>query len=98
MSLPFNFVTDRIVNDKIYPAFSQWSATPYTPGWRLFAHHWPNTVPFELLEHCRTHNYPCSISTNGPGFYAIVIGFFNFAFLKNYLHCCFLTLMLITLN
>ena len=78
MSLPFNFVTDRIVNDKIYPAFSQWSATPYTPGWRLFAHHWPNTVPFELLEHCRTHNYPCSISTNGPGFYTIGIGFFNF--------------------
>ena len=78
MSLPFNFVTDRIVNDKMYPAFSRWAATPYTPGWRLFAHHWPNTVPFELLEHCRTHNYPCSISTNGPGFYAIGIGFFNF--------------------
>ena len=78
MSLSFNFVADRIVNDKMYPALARWSATPYTPGWRLFAHHWPNTVPFELLEHCRTHNYPCSISTNGPGFYAIGIGFFNF--------------------
>ena len=78
MSLQFNFVVDRIVNDKMYPALAQWSAIPYTPGWRLFAHHWPNTVPFELLEHCRTHHYPCSISTNGPGFYAIGIGFFNF--------------------
>ena len=78
MSLSFNFVADRIVNDKMYPALARWSATPYTPGWRLFAHHWPNTVPFELLEHCRTHNYPCSISTTGPGFYAIGIGFFNF--------------------
>ena len=78
MNLQFNFVADRIVNDKMYPVLAQWSATPYTPGWWLFAHHWPNTVPFELLEHCRTHNYPCSISTNGPGFYAIGIGFFNF--------------------
>ena len=78
MDLQFNFVADRIVNDKMYPALAQWSATPYTTEWRAFTQHWPNTVPFELLEHCRTHHYPCSISTNGPGFYAIGIGFFNF--------------------
>jgi len=78
MNLQFRFVTDRIVKDKIYPALAQWEATPYTPGWRLFAKNWPNTIPLELLEHCRTHNYPCSIASTGPGFYAIGIGFFNF--------------------
>jgi len=78
MSLPFNFITDRITKDKIYPALAQWEATPYTPGWRDFVCHWPNTVPIELLEHCRTHNYPHNISTAGQGFYAIGIGFFNF--------------------
>ena len=79
MDFQFNFVADRIADDKMYPALATWKAEPYTPGWRDFVRHWPNTVPFELLEHCRTHNYPCSISTNGPGFYAIGIGFFNFA-------------------
>ena len=78
MSLPFNFVTDRIVNDKIYPALATWEAQPYTPGWRNFVRHWPNTVPIELLEHCRTHNYPHNISTTGQGYYAVGIGFFNF--------------------
>ena len=78
MNSQFRFVTDRIVKDKIYPALAQWSATPYTPGWRLFAKNWPNTIPLELLEHCRTHNYPCSIANTGSGFYAIGIGFFNF--------------------
>jgi hypothetical protein len=74
----FRFVTDRIVKDKIYPALAQWEAAPYTTSWRLFAKNWPNTIPLELLEHCRTHNYPCSIAATGPGFYAIGIGFFNF--------------------
>jgi len=78
MSLPFNFITDCIVQDKIYPALAQWKAKPYTLGWRDFAQHWPNTVPIELLEHCRIHNYPHNISTTGTGFYAIGIGFFNF--------------------
>ena len=78
MSLPFNFVTNRILKDKIYPALATWEAEPYTLGWRNFVKHWPNTVPIELLEHCRTHNYPHNISTAGTGFYAIGIGFFNF--------------------
>ena len=78
MALPFNFVTNRILKDKIYPALAIWEAEPYTPAWRNFVKHWPNTTPIELLEHCRTHNYPHNISTSGPGFYAIGIGFFNF--------------------
>ena len=56
MNSQFNFVTDRIINDKIYPALATWEAQPYTPGWRNFVRNWPNTVPIELLEHCRTHN------------------------------------------
>jgi len=78
MSLPFNFVTDNIVKNKIYPALAQWQAQPYTKEWRDFVRHWPNTVPIELLEHCRAHNYPHNISTTGLGFYAIGLGFFNF--------------------
>jgi len=78
VDLQFNFVTDRIIKDKIYPSLAQWEAQPYTPGWRLFVKHWPNTVPFELLEHCRTHNFPHSISSVGCGVYPIGIGFFNF--------------------
>ena len=78
MNLQFNFVTDQIVKDKIYPALATWEAQPYTPGWRNFVRNWPNTVPIELLEHCRTHNYPHNISTTGQGYYAVGIGFFNF--------------------
>ena len=78
MDLQFNFVTDRTIKDKIYPSLAQWEAHPYTPGWRLFVKHWPNTVPFELLEHCRTHNFPHSIAGSGTGVYPIGIGFFNF--------------------
>jgi hypothetical protein len=78
VDLQFNFVADQIVANKIYPALAKWVATPYTPGWRDFVKHWPNTVPVELLEHCRTHNYPHNISTTGPGYYTIGIGFFNF--------------------
>lgn len=71
MDLQFNFVTDRTIKDKIYPSLAQWEAHPYTPGWRLFVKHWPNTVPFELLEHCRTHNFPHSIADPG-----LVVKFF----------------------
>ena len=82
MNLQFNFVADRIVRSKAYPAFAQHCADPYTPEWRQFVQHWPNTVPVELHEHCVTHNFPhnlYSIDNYPPGsYYTIGLGFFNF--------------------
>jgi hypothetical protein len=74
-----DFVADRIVQGKAYPALSRWSAEPYTPEWRQFVQHYPSTVPVELFEHCATHNIPINLTTNiESGYYAIGLGFFNF--------------------
>jgi hypothetical protein len=76
-----NLSVDRVIQDKAYPALAQWAADPYTSGWRQFAHHWPNTVPVELLEHCRTHGVECELSLvedSVGGYYPVGLGFFNF--------------------
>lgn len=83
MNSRFNFVADRVVQGRAYPALAQWSAQPYTPAWRQFAHHWPNTVPCELHEHCRTHDVSFVLKDLdqdfAPGsFYCVGLGFFNF--------------------
>jgi hypothetical protein len=81
MGYKLKLSVDRVVQDKAYPALAVWSAEPYTLQWRQFVHHWPNTVPVELLEHCRTHGVECDLSTveNSPrGYYPIGLGFFNF--------------------
>ena len=79
-----NFVASSIVKGKAYPELAKWSAEPYTPAWRQFVQHWPNTVPVELYEHFNTHGvdydlceFNAANSTNIP-YYAIGIGFFNF--------------------
>lgn len=77
--MSFNFVADRIVKDKAYPALARHSAEPYTAQWRQFVQHWPNTVPCELHEHCATHGYPYNISTDSGDYYSVGLGFFNFA-------------------
>ena len=80
--MPFNFVADRIVRDKAYPALAIWSAEPYTPEWRQFVQHWPHTVPCELIEHCATHGVEYKLHTvdhfPDGSYYPIGIGFFNF--------------------
>lgn len=82
ISNKFNFVVDRIVRDKAYPALSKWEAEPYTPEWRQFVQHWPHTVPCELIEHCATHGVEYELYTidHFPvgSYYPIGIGFFNF--------------------
>jgi hypothetical protein len=81
MNYKFDLSVDRIVQDKAYPALAVWSAEPYTASWRQFVHHWPNTVPVELLEHCRTHGFECnlfSVENSVIGYYPVGIGFFNF--------------------
>ena len=81
MDCKLNLTVDRIEQDKAYPSLAVWSAQPYTPSWRQFVHHWPNTVPIELLEHCRTHGVKCNLSLvedSLSGYYPIGLGFFNF--------------------
>ncbi len=80
MSFGFKFVADRVVRGKAYPALAQWQAEPYTPAWRQFVNHWPNTVPCELHEHCQTHNFPYQLHTTKElytwqDFYTIGLGF-----------------------
>lgn len=77
-SVGFNFAVDRIVQGCAYPALALWPADPYTSAWRQFVQHWPNTVPCELIEHCRTHQYPYNLNTSTGDYYAIGLGFFNF--------------------
>jgi hypothetical protein len=80
-----NFIADSVVQGKACPALATWRATPYTPEWRQFVQHWPNTVPAELYEHFNTHNIHYKLSdinyneytTNGS-YYTIGVGFFNF--------------------
>lgn len=78
MDLKFNFRADAVVRDKAYPALAEWSARPYTKEWQEFVYHWPNTVPCELHEHCATHGFPYTISSQAGDFYTIGLGFFNF--------------------
>lgn len=81
MALGFNFVADRLIQDKAYPTLARWSADPYTAEWRQFGQHWPHTVPVNLHEHCATHSYPVqlySITDFPPGsFYTVAPEFFN---------------------
>jgi hypothetical protein len=82
MACANNFVADRVVRGKAYPALARWSANPYTAEWRQFVQHWPNTVPAELYEHFNTHGvkYTLSDFNNAmvSAYYTVGIGFFNF--------------------
>jgi hypothetical protein len=77
-----NFVADRVIRNKAYPALARWQALPYTTEWREFVQHWPNTVPAELYEHFNTHGIKYKLSdlsnlTSGA-YYTVGLGFFNF--------------------
>jgi hypothetical protein len=82
MAYANNFVADRIVRGKAYPALARWSANPYTVEWRQFVQHWPNTVPAELYEHFNTHGIAYKLSDFNSAtvgaYYTVGIGFFNF--------------------
>lgn len=78
----FDFVVDRCIKGRIYPAFAQHQAEPYTQSWREFDQHWPYTVPLRLQEYCDSHG--CSIvlhnleSDTRAWFYPIALGWFDF--------------------
>ena len=83
MNLEFNFVVDRTIKGRIYPALAQHEARPYTPGWREFGLHWPWTTPLRLEEYCREHGIVVNhyaVDTNYPSnsFYPVCLGFFDF--------------------
>jgi hypothetical protein len=81
--MTFNFVCDRIVRDRAYPALAQHQAEPYTPGWHEFVHKWPFTTPCELIDHCREFAVPYQVWTvdqdfPADSFYPVGLGFFDF--------------------
>lgn len=82
MAYANNFVADRVVRGKAYPALARWTANPYTVEWRQFVQHWPNTVPAELYEHFNTHGIAYQLSdfnnATAGAYYTVGIGFFNF--------------------
>lgn len=83
MSFEFNFVADRTIKGRIYPALAQHEARPYTPSWREFGQHWPYTTPLRLQEYCDRHGvkintYNIDDQLPKQTFYPICLGFFDF--------------------
>jgi hypothetical protein len=83
MNLEFNFVADRTIKGKIYPALARHQGRPYTPSWREFGQHWPYTTPLRLEEYCQAHGGKINIYSiedllPRDAFYPIGLGFFDF--------------------
>jgi hypothetical protein len=83
MNLEFNFVADRTIKGKIYPALARHQGRPYTPSWREFGQHWPYTTPLRLEEYCQAHGgkiniYSIEDTLPRDAFYPIGLGFFDF--------------------
>jgi hypothetical protein len=73
------FVADSIIKGRPYPALAVHQARPYTQGWREFGQHWPHTTPAELFGHMQDHGIDYQLHTQGTGYYAIGLGFFDFS-------------------
>lgn len=80
--MKLNLVADKTLKGRIYPAFAQHEARPYTQGWREFGAHYPYTIPLRLQEYCDHHGVEISIHNidNFPkgSYYPIGLGFFDF--------------------
>lgn len=79
----FNFLADKTIKGKIYPAAAKNDARPFTQAWREFGRHWPYTVPLRLQEYCEQHRYPMTvygIKDHLPPntYYPVALDFFNF--------------------
>lgn len=80
----FNFVIDATIKDKAYPALAKWPGKPYTQSWREFGQHYPFTVPADLFDFCKYHDFPFCFYTvdekfPADSFYVISLSFFNFS-------------------
>jgi hypothetical protein len=81
--MSFNFVCDRLINGRAYPALATWPAEPYTQAWQEFGQHYPYTVPVDLYEHCSVHQVPVTVHELDSAwptgsYYPIAVQFFNF--------------------
>ena len=79
----FNFVADRIVKGRLYPAFARHRAEPRTQAWREFSQHWPRTVPFDIHEFCLLFEFPAQTWTidqayPADSFYPVQLCWFDF--------------------
>jgi hypothetical protein len=79
--MSFNFVTDRIVAGRAYPTLATFQADPYSPEWQQFIQHHPYTIPVDLFDYCKQHNFSSDLHTIEkfpPGsFYVIAPGIFR---------------------
>ena len=81
--MTLNILPDRVVRNKIYPSLAKFQAEPYTPEWRQFHLHWPNTIPIRLQEYCEGHGVEIKIFGHQDVwsdliYYPIALGWFNF--------------------
>lgn len=81
--MELNLVVDRTVRGKIYPSLAQFQAEPYTPQWREFSQHWPNTIPLRLQEYFEGHGVPIVIHATDAvlpeyTYYPVALSWFNF--------------------
>jgi len=81
--MSLNLIADQIVKGRIYPAFAQHQAKPYTQTWREFDHHWPYTTPLRLQEYCDHYDIKLNIvdiDSEWPtdAFYPVGLSFFDF--------------------
>jgi hypothetical protein len=82
--MPLNLIADRTVKGKIYPSLARFQAIPFTPEWRQFHLHYPNTIPLRLQEYFQGHGLELNIyQYHDPWpkqiFYPIAFSWFNFA-------------------
>jgi hypothetical protein len=79
--MSFNFVTDRIVAGRAFPTLATFQADPYSPEWQQFIQHSPYTIPVDLFDYCKQHNFSSDLHTIEkfpPGsFYVIAPGIFR---------------------
>lgn len=81
MELKFNFVADRVVKGRIYPALTTHEARPYTQAWREFGQRWPYTIPVRLQEYFGDHINIVNSSDHAlpeTSWYPIGLSFFDF--------------------
>lgn len=81
--MTFNFVVDRVVKNRAYPALARHQAEPYTKEWQEFVQHWPRTVPCELIDHCEEFGVAYNLYTVDQAYpdrsyYPVGLGFFDF--------------------
>lgn len=76
------FCFDRVANEYTgYPNLAHWRAEPYTPEWRQYDAHWPNSVPLRLLMYFYYNSIPYRVvaaEQAESAWYPIALGWFNF--------------------